>query len=403
MPKKLQLFLAVSLLTLTAFAAGFMINSWAAASKTELTVPAAAAPAPAAVAAAPSSDTAALEAAIRANTADEEAPAEDGGMMVADLEALAQFAAQEPDLMVSQVVTGSRGGPKPGGHGVGPIGQDGPYVSSVISKVENSGAKLTLKGQQIVNLNDQTVVGDANGTLKREDLKQNDRIIVLGKVETDKSLTARWVLRLPPLPSVLIGTVVSVDAAANSLKVKSDKDSAEWTVSVTASTPISKNGATAKLADLTANERVSVIGKADTTTKKLEAERIVAGQMRGPGGSPRMPNRDSFVRGTVKSIDVAGNSFVVTEKNGQGQADTDRKVVVDSTTRYAGTGLKALADLKVGDTVAANGDKQTDGSLKAKSVSKGTVRSQGGPGGQSFEFFFPDNRRGGQEFNQNNG
>src|SRR5205814_1638008 len=81
------------------------------------------------------------------------------------------------------------------------------------------------------------------------------------------------------------------------------------------------------------------------------------------------------------SIDTSKNSLVVTV-TGANNAQTDQTVTVDSSTKYAGNGVKALSDLKVGDEVTAFGTKQSDGSLKAQVVGKGAIPGRpGGPRG----------------------
>jgi hypothetical protein len=262
------------------------------------------------------------------------------------------------------------------GKGFGGLG-DGPEAQGTITAVENGGAKLTLNNRRVVNLNDQTVTGDANGTINRSDLKVGDRISAVGKVETDKSLTARWVLRLPPLPTVLNGVVSAVDANANTLKIKVGRDNAEWTVNVSASTTISKTGAAIKLGDLTAGDGVIVVGTADQTAKTIAATSIVSGRPQ-MGGRGNPISRDNFANGAVKSIDAANNRFVISYT--VGTTVTERTITVDANTKYVGNGLTKLADLKVGDGVTAYGDKQADNSLKATTVARTPV-IPGRPGG----------------------
>ncbi len=374
MRKRTSLIVVVALLGLTAFAGGLMISSWATTVDASATK-------------AKTSQSASQAEAIVAE--DQATLAED------DMAQAMTFAETE----VASALPGVAAAP------FGPAG-DSPDVQGVITKVENNGAKLTINGRRVVNLNDQTVVGDANGTLKKEDLKQDDRVVALGKVETDKSLTARWVLRQPALPTVVGGAVSSIDTATNTFKIKVGRDNTEWTVSA-ASAKFTKDGKDAKFSDLATGDRVNVVGKADKTAKKIEATSV-------NWGRPALPNRDNVVRGKIKSLGT--NSFVVTEK--VGTTETDRTVTVDANTKYFGKGVTSFADLKVGDEVGAIGDKQADGSLKATNVGKGGLPNRmpkmpGRPGGmgndQGFGFGGPPGfpgRPGGpppQGDNQSNG
>jgi Cu/Ag efflux protein CusF len=262
---------------------------------------------------------------------------------------------------------------------MGAITGDGTEAQGVITNIENNGAKITVNKQRVINLNDQTTVGEAAGALKKEDLKVGDRIVALGKVETDKTLTARYLLRQPALPIAIKGTISSVDAAGNTIKLKMGKDNAEWTVTVTSATQINRDGKTISLADLKAGDDILVTGKADKAAKKIEASFISNGHPTLVAKPVAPPN---MAVGTVKSIDVAGNSFVLSET--VGITPTERKISVDSTTKFSGpNGVKGLADLKVGDKVVVNGEKQSDGSITAKHVGTGVhieVRTGPGPG-----------------------
>lgn len=260
---------------------------------------------------------------------------------------------------------------------IGAVSGDGTEAQGVITKIENNGAKITVNKQRVINLNDQTTVGDANGALKKEDLKVGDRVVALGKVESDKSLTARYFLRQPALPIILKGTVSSVDTGSNSLKFKVGKDSAEWTVTLSSETKINRDGKTISLGDLKAGDDILVTGKADKDAKKIEASFISNGRpalIAKPVAPPNM------AAGTIKSIDVAGNSFVLSET--VGITPTERKITVDSTTKFAGpNGVKSLADLKVGDKVVVHGEKQADGNITAKMVATGVhIEIRTGPG-----------------------
>jgi hypothetical protein len=356
--KKLRFFVVAGLFIFTAFCGGLLLSSWT------------------------SQANATSQATNNASPTNVEASApNDNDDITVEFGALPEAAFDEmsPDTMQFFFQGNAENGMAnmmagPGGMAmrVGPNG-DGPELQGVITKIENNGAKVTVN-QRVVNVNDQTVVGDANGTLKKEDLKVGDRVVALGKAESDKSLTARWVLRQPALPIFLNGAVSSVDTASNSLKFKVGKDNTEWTATVSANTKITRSGTAISLGDLKPGDNINVSGIADRTAKKIEANTISTGR---PAAMPR-PSKDNFSAGTVKSIDAANNAFVISET--VGITPTERKIVVDSSTRFVGpNGVKALSDLKVGDKVVATGDKQTDGSLKARNVAVG-ADFRGGPG-----------------------
>jgi len=257
-----------------------------------------------------------------------------------------------------------------------------PATQGIISKID--GAKILLnKDSRTVNTNDQTTFGDANGTLKLSDLAVGDRVMALGKIETDKSLTARWVLRLPALPTVERGTISSVDATAKQFKFKVGND--EWTATISDTTKITKDGKTAALTDLAANDKVTVSGKADTTAKTIAAQNVVVGK-------PVAANHNAL-RGTVKSADATANTLVVTVKAKDGST-SDVTVKTDGNTKFIGQNFKGLGDLKAGDNVAVIGTKQSDGTVTATLVTKLPAAGTGpgnrgaGPGSRSM----PGNR-----------
>ncbi len=247
---------------------------------------------------------------------------------------------------------------------------DGSETQGIITKIENNGSKLTVSNR-VVNLNDQTTLGDVNGTIKKEDLKTGDRLIALGKVETDKSLTARWVLRLAVLPSVEQGVFEAVAGDSKSFTFKVGKDNTVWRATVTDQTIFKKDTQAGKLSDFKAGDMIAVFGKADATAKKIEASMVsLAHKFVRPGP----PTPGNFNRGSIKSIDVAGNSLVIAQNGGPNQPISEVKIAVDSSTVFNGPNLKSLADLKVGDTIVVQGDKQTDSSLKAKTIVRGPGR-----------------------------
>jgi len=259
------------------------------------------------------------------------------------------------------------------GQGRGPEGQGS------ITKVENSGAKLTVNKGEIINVDASTVLGDSNGSITKESLQVGDRVVAVGKKETDGSLTAKYVLKLPTLPKPLTGDLTSVDTGANSLKFK--QNNADWTATLNSDGKVYKDGKEAKLSDLKTGDKVTVIGIADETAKSVKASQIVQGR----------PQLGNITAGKVKSVDTAGNSFVLTQTDPATKNTTEVKVTVDANTKFIGKDIKALADLKADAGVVVRGDKQTDGSIKATEVGSGGKfpgnfgfpgGGQRGPGGQ---------------------
>ncbi len=371
MTKRIKLILAGLLLTVTAFAVGLTLSSWSSAVEASK---GSASSSPAQAQAQP--DAAQADAIAQADAAYSEAFGQ------ADVQA--QTTPTAPATPSSG--PGGKAGPGPAGRpgfGPGMMGKPGsndnsPEAQGIITKVENNGLKLTINNRRVVNLNDQTVIGDANGTLKAADLKQNDRITAVGKAETDQSLTARWVLRLPAPPSAERGTITALDATAKTIKFKTG-DGSEWTATLTATAKIYKDKKEVAQTDLKVGDNVIAVGKANRDAKTIEAESVTAGLPIPPGAPKGRGNN----LGAVKSVDAAGNSFVVTQKDGT--TDKDVKVVVDSNTRFAGTDLKALSDLKAGDNVVIIGEKQSDGSIKARAVTRGPAKKTGEANGYFIE------------------
>ncbi|MEI7553827.1 DUF5666 domain-containing protein [Candidatus Chlorohelix sp.] len=259
-----------------------------------------------------------------------------------------------------------------------------PEAQGTISTVENGGAKLTLNTKKIINLASDAVLADANGAITKDTLKVGERVVVVGKVESDNSITAKALIRLPALPKVLVGDFVSADATT--LKFKNNN--VEWTATLDTNAKVYKDGKEAKLTDFTNTEKINVVGKADETAHTILASSVTQGR-------PVMAALGDFTNGKIKSIDIAGNSFVVTHTDPATKNNTDEKITVDSTTKYLGSSIKGLSDLKVDDTVMVRGAKQADGSYKATDVvigngfmrggQMGSDKGQGGqmaPGGQ---------------------
>lgn len=288
---------------------------------------------------------------------------------------------------------------KAGGPAVAP--GKGPEAGGVISTTAatTNGYTLTLKGTgRVVTINSSTTLGDSNGTINASDLKAGDFIFALGTAQSDGSLTARWVLRLPAPAQAKTGTVSSVNVAGNSFQF-TDQSKSTWTVNVTSNTRLAKNGQAIKLSDIAVNDKVVVLGTVDANAHTIAATNVT-------DGVPNRPTPGNATAGTVSSIDTANNSFVITptafamgrgNKN-QAQPSSNNAPVtvsVDSNTRFVGANLKSLSDLKAGDKIIVTGQKQSDGSIKAITVARVPANSQRKPGNNG-------NQRGNNQKSQNN-
>jgi hypothetical protein len=386
--KKIRLILIAVLLTITAFAGGLVVSASLNA---------------------PNSATAAIDQSSLASTVNQDANSLDAASSNADVNSATDTDTNISNIDAAGVATQSQDSAAPGAptmmNRMGPpTFFSGPQVEGIISSTDNSGNTLVLRDRRTVTLNAQTVVGDANGTLSASSLKAGDLIFALGQVQTDKSLLARWVLRLPPPPvpaHPISGKVSAVNVAGNSFQFSVGISNTTWSATISSTTKILKAGKVVSLSDIAVGDQVTVIGKADQVAHTIAATVVQDGQFR-PGPMP-----GNFVTGNVGSIDTNNNSFVVSPTivarpadvgPGPGQkpglptraSATPVTVIVDSSTHFNGQNLTKLSDLKVGDHVVVIGDKQSDGSFKAKSVTRmpnfpmpGGPQSGGGSGGGS--------------------
>jgi hypothetical protein len=240
------------------------------------------------------------------------------------------------------------------------INANSPEAHGTITQVENGGAKLTINKNRVVNLDANAVLSDANGAITKESLKVGDRVVAVGTLASDKSLTAKTLVRLPALQKALVGDLVSVDANASTLKFKrADK---EWTATLNSDAKIYRDGSEVKLADLKTGEKVTVVGYTDDTALTVKASAVSQGRM------PAVKIGD-MAAGKVKSVDASSIVLKVTDPRTQNTSEV--KVTVDANTKYLGNNVTGLSDIKVDDQVVVRGEKQTDGSIKATQVVKG--------------------------------
>ena len=84
---------------------------------------------------------------------------------------------------------------------------------------------------------------------------------------------------------------------------------------------------------------------------------------------PTQQAQTQTLNGTVKSLDAAAKTFVVTVQAGQGGAATDYAVTTSDSTTYLKNGQPAtFADLAVGQTVAVTGQAGASGQFAAEKV-----------------------------------
>jgi hypothetical protein len=157
-------------------------------------------------------------------------------------------------------------------------------------------------------------------------------------------------------------TITAINGSDLSLKTD---DGWTRTIAVTATTTITKGGATITVDDLAVGDQIAFAqDRAADGTYSVTAIRVV------------LPS----VVGEVTAID--GNTITVTQPGG-----TTATIHVDGSTAYKVNGAAgALSDVKVGSIIAAEGTQRTDGSLDAAAVRTGD-RGIKGPG-------FPGDRHG---------
>jgi len=142
------------------------------------------------------------------------------------------------------------------------------------------------------------------------------------------------------------------------------------TITVASGTTYSKSGATIALGDLKVGDEIGFRQTHETNgTWTIDSIVVVL---------PR-------AGGAVTKID--GSTITVTQRDG-----TTATITVNGQTTYSvnGTDGKALADVKVGMQLVAEGTKNSDGSLTATRVKAGTPGTFEGRGGHGGHGFGPD-------------
>jgi hypothetical protein len=165
-------------------------------------------------------------------------------------------------------------------------------------------------------------------------------------------------------------TVTSVNGSDVSLKTD---DGWTRTITVSSTTTITKAGATIKVGDLAAGDKI-----------RFSEKRAADGSYSVTAIVVVLPS----LAGQVSAIN--GDTLTITQPRG-----TTATIHVSGATTYQVNGAKgALSDVKVGSFIVAEGTQRTDGSLDAAAVRVG-LGARGGAGGPSFQFpGFPGGHRG---------
>jgi hypothetical protein len=176
-------------------------------------------------------------------------------------------------------------------------------------------------------------------------------------------------------PGQLVATISKVDGSKLSLQAT---DGWTRTVDATGAT-VTKGGQTIALSDLKVGDRI-VFREARQSdgTYKIATIQVLAPAATGPAATGPAARRAS-VLGTVAS--KTATSLVVTAAGGK-----TITVNVSSATRYSVRGVAGptLADIAVGDRIAAQGTLNSDGSLAAAVVQTAPNVQPGSGGGRGF-------------------
>jgi hypothetical protein len=142
------------------------------------------------------------------------------------------------------------------------------------------------------------------------------------------------------------------------------------TITVDSGTTYSKAGATIALGDLKVGDQIG-FRQTDETNGTWTIDSIVV----------ILPHAGGEV------TKISGSTITVQQRDG-----TTATITVNGQTRYSvnGTDSAALADVKVGMFLVAEGTKNSDGSLTAAQVRAGTPGTFEGPGGHFGRGFGPD-------------
>jgi hypothetical protein len=194
----------------------------------------------------------------------------------------------------------------------------------------------------------------------------------------------------------IVGTVSAVDASAQTINVKDDKDGTQHTIQLGSTKTLLKvaPGATdlksaARIAasDLATGDRVDVRGfKTETDPNGIAARSVILMSGRDV---QQMRQQEAMAwqrstAGIVNSIDMAGQKLMITARTPEGP----KPVAVDAAkaqfTRYSpehpqNPNPSQFADIQVGDQVKIVGEKSSDNvSIAAQKIHSGSFRTVAG-------------------------
>jgi hypothetical protein len=214
------------------------------------------------------------------------------------------------------------------------------------------GAVLTVAARKVA-VTDATKIRKDDAAATLADLTVGTPVEVEGTLNADGSVTASEISiedRNDADRAVFVGTLTQM--SGNTLTVGG------LTVNVSPATAIVRGDTILTLADLMVGDRLLVRG-AVQTDKSVNATRIrVLQREREDEGEAE----EMHVTGKVTAVDAANSTFTI----------GDTKIATDAKTEFEGSGLRTLADLKVGDSAFAEVIKQADGSLLAEEVKRFT-------------------------------
>lgn len=211
----------------------------------------------------------------------------------------------------------------------------------------------------VLQITDKTVIRKGSTTLKPADLTTGMRVHVMATTDATNAKVAQLILvqdeKAEPgddnggQTMTANGTVKSVGATS---LVVTTVPKGDVTVNVDANTIIKKQGAVIKLADIKVGDGVNTMGT------RVDDHTLLARQIEVRGNE----NQQAEAEGTVKSVG-ATSLVVTTHSDGDVTVNTDANTVI----REEGKSIK-LADVKVGDSVSAEGQKIDQHTILARSI-----------------------------------
>ncbi|HEX5230298.1 MAG TPA: hypothetical protein VFW44_21445 [Bryobacteraceae bacterium] len=200
----------------------------------------------------------------------------------------------------------------------------------------------------------------------------------------------------PPALKSVIGEVTSIDAPAKQIKLKGD-DGTAYTITLAENTAFLrippgekdlKKASKIAFTDLMVGDRALARVPADGANTALPARTLVI-MTKGDLAQKHEQDREEWQKrgivGVVSALDPAGKQVTVTTRGRDAKTLTIdvsaanlRRYAADST-RFADAKPGTFADIQVGDTLRALGDKNEDGTrLKAEEVISGAFETVAG-------------------------